>query len=121
LQYNPTGINRIAEAMHRIGMPEPPPPPPPSHTVTINGPIRIRPGATCNWQAAVTGGSLPYTYQWTIDGLNGGTGYDATGSKQVGNWNSSFRVSVLVTDAGGSSVNQEITVTEDSSSPLCQT
>ena len=94
-------------------------PPPPTLTVSISGPTLIRPGATCLWQASVADGTPPYSYQWTIDGADGGTGASASGHKDPGNFNSSFTVSVAVTDAGGLHGTRDITVTESSSAPIC--
>lgn len=90
----------------------------PRLSVSISGPTQIRPGATCTWYAVVNG-HAPYSYQWTIDGASGGSGSSATGSKDPGNWNSSFTVSVSVTDAVGAPGNGQITVYEDPSAGLC--
>lgn len=94
------------------------PPPPPSLNVSISGPTEIPPGATCTWTASVANGTPPFSYNWTIDGNFAGTAYSATGSKDPGNFSSSFLVRVSVTDSGGSSGERQITVNEVSG-PLC--
>ena len=36
----------------------------PQFSVSISGPSKIRPSTACTWFAIVSGGTLPYTYQW---------------------------------------------------------
>lgn len=98
-----------------------PSPPSPLTSVSISGPTQIEPGATCTWYANVSDGTAPYGYQWTNNDAPVGTSYYYTGSKDPGSFASSFRVKVVVTDAGGRQGSYEITVYEDSSAGLCQT
>ncbi len=95
------------------------PPPGPSFPVSVDGPTQIRPGATCTWNAAVSGGTAPYSYNWTNDGMPVGNEYYYTGSKNVGSTGSSFRVRLSVTDATGATGEHEVTVFENSSAPIC--
>jgi pimeloyl-ACP methyl ester carboxylesterase len=102
LQYNPTGIGAIVQAMHLVGMGDPPPPPPPPGTigsVTIYGSSQVEAGCTGGWSASPYGGVAPYTYVWTAEG---GT-YD-TGSSEVFSYApaNSFMLQVRVTDSQGS-------------------
>ncbi len=94
-------------------------PPGPSFPVSVNGPTQIQPGATCTWDAGVGGGTPPYSYQWTNDGMAVGNEYSYTGSKNAGNTGSSFRVRLRVTDATSATGEHEITVYEQSGSPIC--
>jgi hypothetical protein len=92
-----------------------------SHPIVeaISGPTTIQPGATCMWQAIVAGGTAPYSYQWTNQGVYGGTGEYYTGSKDPGLGGNSFRLEVTVTDAAGASTTNETYVYEDSSAGPC--
>lgn len=53
-------------------------PPPPPLSAEIMGPFEVPPGQSCSWQAVVTGGSPPYTYQWS--GALSGTSISVSGS-----------------------------------------
>jgi hypothetical protein len=106
LQYNPTGISKIAEAMRHVGMDPPPPPPPPPGTissVTISGPSQVESGCAGVWTAYPYGGVAPYTYVWTVDG----TSYD-TGSSEIFSYGptSPTTIQVTVTDSQGSTGTQ---------------
>jgi hypothetical protein len=94
-------------------------PPPPGPQVTIEGPTRIQPGATCTWRAVASGGTPPYSYNWTNDGLYAGSDEYYTGSKDSGNIGSSFPLTVTVTDAADQYDSAEITVYEDESARIC--
>jgi hypothetical protein len=43
----------------------PPPPPPSPLSVSLMGPAGVTSGVSSTWQAAASGGSPPYTYQWS--------------------------------------------------------
>ncbi len=106
IQYHPTGIGKIAEAMHRVGMADPQPPPPPPGTigsVNISGPSAVEAGCTGSWVADPYGGVMPYTYVWTADG----TLYD-TGSEGGFSYapTQGFVLQVTVTDSQGSTGSQ---------------
>lgn len=94
-----------------------PPPAPP--TVEISGPISVRPGASCSWQALVSGGVSPYTYDWHAGytHLIGGefVSYDVTGYVH-GNL---FKMAVTVTGEDLATSDAELWVTVDDNAPLC--
>lgn len=96
-----------------------PPPSSPPPAVSIDGPTEIQPGATCTWYAVVSGGTAPYSYQWTNDGQPVGNDYSYTGSKGAGSTSSWFTVKLVVTDAAGGSSQHEITVYETSAAEIC--
>jgi hypothetical protein len=50
-----------------------PPPPPPDFTVSVNGPDVVWTGHYASWSAAVSGGTPPYTYQWTGQNMGSST------------------------------------------------
>lgn len=96
-----------------------PPPSSPPPAVSIDGPTEIQPGATCTWYAVVSGGTAPYSYQWTNDGQPVGNDYFYTGSKGAGSTSSWFTVKLVVTDAAGGSGQHEITVYETAAAQIC--
>jgi hypothetical protein len=96
-----------------------PSPPPPSLPVSISGPTNIRPGATCTWQMYVGGGTAPYTYQWTNDGIPVATSYEYTGGKGAGATAPFFTLRATANDAAGQYGEAELTVYEDASAPVC--
>jgi hypothetical protein len=87
-------------------------PPPPLQQPTITGPATATiNGASCQnltWTATASGGTTPYSYAWTIDGVPAGTGSSVTKSYCGNN------------TAHSQSVDVAVTVT-DSSSPTPQT
>ncbi len=89
-------------------------------TVSVSGPTQIRPGATCTWDAVVSGGTPPYSYSWFNDNMFGGNGPEYTGSKDPGNLGDHFTIRVNVTDVGTSSGSASITVYEVASAPICR-
>jgi hypothetical protein len=96
-------------------------PPGPSFPVSIDGPTQIQPGGTCAWYAVVTGGTAPYSYQWTANQMapSSGSDYYFTGSKDSGSFATSWLLKVVVTDAVGGQGEHEITVYEDPSAMAC--
>ena len=106
IQYNPTGIDAIAGAMHQIQMGDPPPPPPPPGTigsVTISGPSQVEAGCTGSWVANPYGGVAPYTYVWNADATDYDTGSDGGFSYAP---SQPFVLRVTVTDSQGSTGSQ---------------
>lgn len=118
ITYSSVGVQQIANAMAAIGM-QVVQPPPSTLSVSIAGPTQIQPGATCTWDAPTSGGSPPYSYQWTNDWQPAGNDYYYTGSKDWGSSNSWFRLKVSVTDGAGAIRDAEVTVYEDSSARIC--
>lgn len=87
--------------------------------LSITGPTRIQPGATCLWTGHVTGGTTPYTYSWTNDGFTVSNTDSYRGGKLDGETGSSFMLEfIVINDAGQSST--QITVQEDSNAPICR-
>ncbi|MEX1186630.1 MAG: alpha/beta fold hydrolase [Gemmatimonadaceae bacterium] len=118
ITYSSVGVQQIANAMAAIGM-QVVQPPPSTLSISIAGPTQIQPGATCTWDAPTSGGSPPYSYQWTNAGQPAGNDYYYTGSKDWGDSNSWFIVAVSVTDAAGAIRDAEVTVYETSSAGIC--
>lgn len=86
--------------------------------VSIAGPTDVQTWWTCNWTAYVSGGTPPYTYQWSIQGMvetsSSGeywSGYAAHGG-QVG-------LNVYVTDSNGQNGWGYLVIYSSSSSPFC--
>lgn len=103
-----SGSGRV-DALAALG-PIPPPPPPP--VVSISGPSAVRSGATCIWQANVTG-TPPFTYYWLKNGGYLGSSFEITTS-----FGTSGSLYLQVWDAYGSaSTNKNITVSP--SAPIC--
>lgn len=91
----------------RFGVPVRPPP----LQASISGPSAVEEYAYATWNAGTSGGSPPYTYQWTEDGLYAGTGSSFT----TGGWGggSSHTIGLVVTDAAShtSSASLDVYVT----------
>jgi hypothetical protein len=85
----------------------------------IDGPTEMQPNATCMWEAVVSGGTPPYTYQWTNHGMFAGTEASYTGSKDSGNTSGYIRLEVTVSDAAGGSDSHLIYVYEDAAAAVC--
>ena len=90
-------------------------PPPPLTGVTISGPTRVRPGATCTWTATPTGGTSPFSYGWI--GVTG----SQTSQTTTSSWSTSGNktISVQVDDAAGGSVSALRGVSVSSTAPAC--
>ena len=84
-------------------------------TVFVGGPTRIDSQTWCTWEATVSGGTDPYTYEWSSDN-GGGTGYDAVWS---GHFPVSGSLTVFVTDALGATGSATMNVTSVYDGPLC--
>lgn len=89
--------------------------PPP--TVTITGASSVRPGATCGWSAAASGGIAPYSYGWWA---TSGSWTGADNEFVHTNNGSSFVISVTVGDAVSGTGTASKSVTVSASAPICQ-
>lgn len=93
-------------------------------TVTLAGPTKIQPGATCEWSAAATApgcASGTYIYHWFAANQWVGGGQSYTGGKPSGVLNGypwKLRVEVVLQD-GTPAGSKEITVSESSTAPVC--
>jgi pimeloyl-ACP methyl ester carboxylesterase len=109
------GLDQVAQAMYSVGASAVnPPPPPPAITVSIAGPARVRPNVNCAWQASVSGGTPPYSYNWTKTG--GFNGYD---SEALTSFSSSGTLYLQVGDAAGNNASTSKAVSVSSSNPFC--
>jgi hypothetical protein len=111
IQYNPIGIDRIANAMRTIRMelPPPPPPPPGGLSVFISGASEVQVGCVGSWIAGVSGGNGAYHYVWTAFGDT----YDTGSSEELDyspTTQGSYSVQVSVTDTGGHSGSASMVV-----------
>ncbi|HEX2080669.1 MAG TPA: hypothetical protein VHG08_23395 [Longimicrobium sp.] len=84
-------------------------------TVSItSGPSTIQPNKTCEWLAAASGGTAPYTWDWS-----GGTTIYEDEGYYLARSSSSFYVTVQVTDAAGSTASASRYVGVSSTAPTC--
>lgn len=88
-------------------------PPAPTYTVSINGPVAPTAYSWSTWSATGTNGTSPYTYTWSRDGVEVGTG--ATYSDDAGS--DAFELSVTATDSQGRFAAWSIWVTPTESAP----
>jgi hypothetical protein len=93
---------------------------------TITGPNSILATSGCvntTWTASATGGTSPYTYQWTWNGANVGTGTTYTRSTCAGSsYNKTTNsLDVTVTDSAGNPGSTSISVVEEKDPPLTLT
>ncbi|MCG6987470.1 MAG: S1 family peptidase [Gemmatimonadetes bacterium] len=96
-----------------IAPPEPPDPP----VVSISGPSRIKPGATCTWTAVVTQGDPPFVYEWKNQNAVVSDSASYSGGRLSGSPNP-FTLTLTVTNAGGSDTDQ-LVVHEDAAAMIC--
>jgi hypothetical protein len=76
----------------------PPPQPPPVITVSITGPSLVPARRYCTWSAGAWGGTEPYSYKWTINGVGAGNGTDTLSITTPA---SNFAMTVTAIDANG--------------------
>ena len=96
--------------------PPPPPPPPPPLGVTISGPSDVQPYSNCLFMAIASGGTEPYTFAWTADGVpvgDGSPGYRHSAGTTL------FNLMVVVTDGAGGQASSETSATVSQSAPEC--
>jgi subtilisin len=87
-------------------------------TISIDGPTRIRPGATCTWTADASGGVTPYTYDWHMGSTDVGSDEELYASKPVG-LGSTFWLFLDVRTADHAHASTKVSVTESSTAPIC--
>ena len=90
-----SGRVNALKAVHGISAPPPPPPPP---SVAINGPIEVRPFATCRWTAVPFGTEEPVTYEWDVGGTSVGDGSQILDYTNSG---TAFTINVIARDTTG--------------------
>lgn len=81
-------------------------------TVTIFGPLEVRPNESCSFTASAVGGSGNFSISWLKDGIPIGTGFGVTTSSA-----SSYNLEAIASDPGGGpggSALQAITVSSTS-------
>jgi subtilisin family serine protease len=93
---------------------------PPGPSVDVTGPDAIDPTETCTWNAHVTDGVPPFSYNWFVHSSSPvGSGPSYTGGEPGGNTGNDFNLFVVVTDHVGRVAEDEIIVTLDGSAPPC--
>ena len=110
--FSPLG--GIEEELGQLDVRSPQPPPPLS--ATISGPTIVEPGETETWWGSASGGTSPYSYEWS--GVLSGTGSSITGEV----WSTGSSLELTLTDADGNETwtNIIICVLEDGDDPdLC--
>ncbi|HET7459747.1 MAG TPA: hypothetical protein VFJ82_00810 [Longimicrobium sp.] len=88
----------------------------PGLSVSITGPSPLRKLDPCQWGAAVTGGTAPYTFAWSKAG-GYGTGNGDTFSGYL--VSSQMNLTVVVTDANGVSKTVTRAIIGDPNAPNC--
>lgn len=89
--------------------------------VTIAGPGSINNWWECTWYAWVSGGTPPYTYQWSAMGMTPTGPDDAdywTGYKAVSSYGA---LDVYVSDANGNTGHRSLIIEDSQSIPNCNT
>jgi hypothetical protein len=89
--------------------------------VTIAGPGSITNWWECTWYAWVSGGTPPYTYQWSATGMTPTGPNDAdywTGYKAVSSYGG---LDVYVSDATGKTGSAHIIIEDSGTIPNCNT
>ncbi len=116
-------ITEMYDEMPSIGLldpaTDPPPPPPPPLSVSITGPSKVKPSATCLWTATPTGGAAPYTYAWYVNSVPVSNGSPYPQELIYQNGGTGFTISVHVTDSQGSSGDQAKSVTVSATAQNC--
>ena len=78
-------------------------------------PSPVQPNVACTWTATAMGGTLPYTYDWTVDG---NPAFGNGGSLTFSNFGNPFTLGVTVTDGAGTQLSASGNI-EVSSSGSC--
>lgn len=86
-------------------------------TASITGPSGVKPYAYCSWSSNVSGGTPPYSYQWTVI-PSGDIGHDYWFATQA-EGSSIMTLDLLVTDAQGAEVKTLKHVNVASRHPAC--
>ena len=73
----------------------------PQPSVEITGPSMVQVGTTGTWQATVTHGTPPFSYQWLINGISISGADDSSYSRKVVQGDNDFTLTVKVTDDDG--------------------
>jgi subtilisin len=84
--------------------------PPPAPTVDIGGPTVVNASSYCSWWASVSGGTPPFTYEWTRDWAVVSTSEWYNATTPGGN----FTLTLSVTDANNQTGVKQIWVSEAS-------
>lgn len=87
--------------------------------VTISGETHVTTYWSCTWTAYVSGGTAPYTFQWSEEGMvrNWALGEYWNGYAAIGG---NVGLNVLVTDANGRSAWGHLVITSDNNAPFCR-
>ena len=91
----------------------PPPPPPPPLSAYIAGPSEVPPNQSCIWQAIASGGSTPYSYQWS--GVLSGSSSSVSGVVYNSGW-----LYLTVTDAAQNQAGDQLFVNIDEELEECE-
>lgn len=91
----------------------------PPLTVSISGPTKIKPDATCTWESSVSNGSGPFTYEWKNDGFPVSDSASYTGGELAGSTDDAFPLRLEVMDANGAEGSDDIFVEEDPNAFEC--
>jgi hypothetical protein len=83
-------------------------------SVSITGPSSVRPNTTCEWLAEASGGTPPYSWDWS-----GGTTIYEDEGYYLARYSSSFTVTVQITDAAGQTATDSHSVNVSSNAPAC--
>lgn len=90
----------------------------PGLSVSIVGPTLVPRWVTCTWSSSVSGGTAPYSYQWS-DARGTGSIYDTGTSYDVDMISATDDIYLTVTDANGVQQGASKHVTTSLSAPPC--
>jgi hypothetical protein len=86
--------------------------------VSVSGPTAVATRWTCNWYAVVSGGTAPYTYHWSEQGMVREESYGNYWRGAATTPGTVF-LNVLVTDATGQSAWGYVGIDSDGNGPFC--